>query len=202
MIRLVGDLILKTLTRSVLQNLAADFGESFCKNVFFDIVKPIPGSVIKIDLFGSSQLDAICHTGIYIGNDEIVELTKNNAGLAEIRIVSTEKFIKGDGLFSPRTGAFIYVACGKRSNGNCYALGTTAIAQRAKAAVGRIWNGAYCLTTNNCHMFSQYCVSGVKDKHSFLLVDVENTLSKALNAHKVLWRSTGESRGSNPSFVK
>ena len=76
---------------------------SFVKNVFCDVVKPRIGSVLKVALpFGAD------HTGIYIGNDEIVEVT-NIDGVATVQIVSAEEFIEGEGL--ARVGTFIYVAC-------------------------------------------------------------------------------------------
>ena len=178
-----------------------DFADSFVKNVFCDIVKPRIGSILKVDLIGSAYLsEDVCHTGIYIGNDEIVELTQNEQGKAEIRIVSAESFIEGDAPL-PRTGCFIYVACGKDEKGDCYALGSTQIAERAKAAVGKIWNGNYDTHDNNCHMFCQYCITGRKTGHLCLLCGIEDALKKICGTDEVYWRSTGESRGSNPCFV-
>ena len=56
-----------------------DAAECIIKNTFCDIVKPRIGSILKVDLFFSSiGPEDVCHTGIYIGNDEIVELTENN----------------------------------------------------------------------------------------------------------------------------
>ena len=115
-------------------------GESFIKNVFCDIVKPRIGSVVKVDLLGKELLNSqtvtrsLCHTGIYIGNDEIVEWA-NIDGTATVRIVSAEEFIEGDDCIS-RTGLFIYVACKQDRNGNCIAMGSQDIAERARAAVG------------------------------------------------------------------
>ena len=80
------------------------FFESLVKNVFCDVVKPKIGSVVKVDLALGAD-----HTGIYIGNDEIVEVA-NVDSIATVRIVSAEEFIEGDDPFS-RIGAFIYVAC-------------------------------------------------------------------------------------------
>ena len=47
--------------------------ESFVKNVFCDVVKPRIGSIVKVDLGGKDLLKIrdLCHTGVYIGNDEI-----------------------------------------------------------------------------------------------------------------------------------
>jgi len=177
-----------------------DFADCLVKNVFCDIVKPQIGSIVKVDLVGSSYLsEDVCHTGVYIGNDEIVELTQNDNGDAEIRTVSAEEFIEGDAPL-PRTGCFIYVACSKRKNGDCYALGGQKIADRAKEAAGLEWQGKYSLSDNNCHIFCQYCITGRKKGASCLLSGIESALKKNLHTGDVLWRSTGESRGSNPSF--
>ena len=170
--------------------------ESFVKNVFCDVVKPRPGSVVKIDLFGGAD-----HTGIYIGNDEIVEVA-NIDGAATVRIVSAEEFIEGDDCFS-RIGTFIYVACKQDRNGNCIAMGSKDIADRARAAVGQ--SSKYDLIYNNCHMFTEYCITGKRHDLCGLLIGVENALDDkfiecSYERLADMWRSTGESRGSNPSF--
>lgn len=172
------------------------FLESFVKNVFCDVVKPRPGSVVKVDLLGGAD-----HTGIYIGNDEIVEVA-NIDGVATIRIVSAEEFIEGDD-FCSRVGTFIYVACKQDRNGNCIAMGSKDIAERARAAVGQ--TSKYNLVFNNCHMFTEYCISGEKSDLSGILLGVEKALDDkfiecSYERLADMWRSTGESRGSNPSF--
>lgn len=169
--------------------------ESFIKNVFCDIVKPQIGSIVKVDL--ALGFD---HTGIYIGCNQIVELA-NQDGEAIVRAVSPEQFIEGDDLLS-RTGAFIYVACAQDHIGNCYPLASREIAHRAEVWVGR--RNQYNLVFNNCHMFTEYCING-KENGSGLLMGVEQALTQKfkLQSHQLLfdmWRSTGESRGSNPSF--
>ena len=174
------------------------FWESLVKNVFCDVVKPRIGSVVKVDLSIGAD-----HTGIYIGNDEIVEVA-NVDGIATVRIVSAEEFIEGDDCIS-RIGAFIYVACKQDRDGNCIAMGSQDIADRASAAVGE--TGKYNLIYNNCHMFTEYCVSGkARQDLSGLLWGVEMALEKKFIRYDYerlldMWRSTGESRGSNPCFT-
>lgn len=68
-------------------------------------VKPIPGSVLKCDLV----LGAASHTGIYLGNDQIAEVTEIN-GRARVRAVSPDEFIDGDPDSIVRTGVYVYVA--------------------------------------------------------------------------------------------
>ncbi len=171
--------------------------DSFVKNVFCDIVKPRIGSVLKVNLLIPGQ-----HTGIYIGNNKIVEVA-NIHDVATVRIVSAEKFIEGDDHHS-RTGAFIYVACKQDREGNCIAMGSEDIAKRARAAVAK--TSKYSLLFNNCHMFTEYCITGRKDNLSGVLWGVENALDTKFIRHGYerlgdMWRSTGESRGNNPCFV-
>lgn len=174
--------------------------ESFTKNVFCDIVKPSIGSIVQVQLAaGVFPTESLCHTGIYVGNDKIIELTQNESKQAEIRVVSAEHFIEGDDLF-PRTGTFIYVACGKNANGSCFALGNHDIARNAAQHIGKIWNGKYDLTENNCHMFCQCCILD-GEPLGFELSDIENALKDIFEVDEIYWRSTGESRGSNPCFV-
>ena len=172
------------------------FFESLIKNVFCDVVKPRIGSVVKVDLSIGAD-----HTGIYIGNDEIVEVA-NVGNIATVRIVSAEEFIEGDDCIS-RIGTFIYVACKQDREGNCIAMGSQDVADRASAAVGQ--TSEYSLIFNNCHMFTEYCVSGRKTDLAGILWGVETALDKKFIKHDYerlldMWRSTGESRGSNPCF--
>ena len=172
------------------------FLESLVKNVFCDVVKPRIGSVVKVDLSIGAD-----HTGIYIGNDEIVEVA-NVDDIATVRIVSAEEFIEGDDCIS-RIGAFIYVACKQDRDGNCIAMGSQDIADRASAMVGN--SSEYNLIFNNCHMFTEYCITGKKHDLSGLLWGVETALDKKFIKHDYerlldMWRSTGESRGDNPCF--
>ena len=170
--------------------------DSFVKNVFCDVVKPRIGSVLKVALpFGAD------HTGIYIGNDEIVEVT-NIDGVATVQIVSAEEFIEGEGL--ARVGTFIYVACKQDRDGNCIAMGSKDIADRARAAVGQ--TSGYNLVFNNCHMFVEYCITGKRSDLSGILMGVETALDDKFIEYDYerlwdIWRSTGESRGDNPCFV-
>ena len=174
--------------------------ESFTKNVFCDIVKPSIGSVVQIQLAaGVLPTESLCHTGIYVGNDKIIELTQNESKQAEIRVVSAEHFIEGDDLF-PRTGTFIYVACGKKADGSCFALGDHKIAMNAAKHIGKIWNGKYDLEKNNCHMFCQCCIRD-GEPLGFELSDIEDALKEIFEVDDVYWRSTGESRGDNPCFM-
>lgn len=165
------------------------FVDSFVKNVVMDKVKPTIGSVLKVDLAGGFAN----HTGIYIGNGEIVELYENN-GIGEIRIVRPNRFLHGEPDSLVRTGSFIYCACEDN-----VALGATEIAERAKNAVGE--KHIYELVGKNCHAFVSYCITGgkinnkkISDKSLWTLMGVENSLEERflLPVNGVTWRSAGK----------
>jgi hypothetical protein len=59
--------------------------KSIIDNVIRDKVTPIEGSIVHCSLFGAE------HTGVYVGNNQIVELL----GTGEVRIASPEIFKSG-----------------------------------------------------------------------------------------------------------
>ena len=145
------------------------------------LVKPIPGSVLKCDLV----LGAACHTGIYLGNDRIVEVTEID-GRARVRAVSPDEVLNGDPDSLVRTGVTIYVAA---SGGK--ALGSAVIARRARASLNRS-RGKYKLLENNCHMFTRYCITGTDSDESVLTEEeIEEILCDTFGVDSVTWCSTG-----------
>lgn len=176
--------ILRPVVGGALENLF----ESFVKNVICDHVEPCVGSVVKVDLMGGM----VDHSGIYVGDGMIVEVT-NIDGAAAVRRVSTEEFINGPGGFF-RTGAYIYVACKKDRDGKCVPMGAQDIADRANAAVDQV--SSYDLVTNNCHLFTEYCVTGEEPVPPGILFSIENALRRRFVRHDYenmqdVWRSTG-----------
>lgn len=161
-------------------NMFTSFPESFVKNVIMDTVEPKVGSILKVDLkFGDAN-----HTGIYIGNNQVVELY-NDDGIGKIRIVDPSTFLHGEerGI---RTGIYIYCACKGTS-----VLCSDEIAERAKNAVGD--TSRYSLFVGNCHGFTSYCITGKESvkKTAIALLDVELALEKFFNVSGITWRSTG-----------
>ena len=143
--------------------------ESFYKNVFCDLVLPRPGAILKVDL-ALNLIDSSCHTGIYVGRNRIVEMT-NEEGVGIIRKVSPKYFLNHS---SWRTGVFIYVACG-RKGGKYYPLAAPEIAERALAAVGN--ETEYNVLLDNCHMFTEYCITGKRDSLLGTLENIEAALA-------------------------
>lgn len=170
---------------SLLESIAAEFKEK---------VKPVPGSVLKCDLaFGANFLGgSLCHTGIYLGNDEIAEIT-NVEGEAKVNVVDPYDFLNGQGTNFVRTGINIYVA----TNGRGRALGGAKIARcaRAFAELGRY--GEYDLVDNNCHKFTIRCVTGrATDDVKLTERDVEEALMGVFCCSRVTWEPTGYAMGS------
>ena len=139
--------------------------ESIYKNIICDPVLPKPGSVLKVDLAAG----LVCHTGIYVGNNRIVEMT-NQKGTGIIKKVPPKYFLDYSLV---RTGLFIYVACGIK-DGKYYPLAAPEIAERALAAVGR--KTEYSLLLDNCHMFTEYCITGKYDSLLGTLLNIEMAL--------------------------
>ena len=148
--------------------LTDGFVESIYKNCFCDPVLPEPGSVLKVDL-ALNPVPSACHTGIYVGDNRIVEMT-NDDGTGIIKKVPPKYFLDYS-LW--RTGVFIYVACG-RKNGKYYPLAAPEIAERALAAVGE--KNDYNFLLDNCHKFTEYCITGKRDSLIGTLENIEAAL--------------------------
>ena len=172
---------------NLLESIAAEFK---------DRVKPAPGSVLRVDLCGGANFlgGRICHTGIYLGNDEIAEIT-NVRGKARAHVVDPSDFLNGQGTNFIRTGLNIYVAtdgCGR-------ALASPEIAERARGCFvppgGRplpARAGEYDLVDNNCHTFVVRCVTGREPSRPKLNDrDVAAALKSVFKCERVTWEPTG-----------
>lgn len=105
----------------------------------FKQVTPQPGSIVCCYVFG-----VIEHTGIWLGNDCLVEL--HGSGL--VRAVSIKRFLAG------RTGSQIFLAC----NHLHQPLIANTIVNRAERAIYQYRE--YDLFDNNCHRFVWSCLCG------------------------------------------
>ena len=155
---------------------------------FKDRVKPKPGSVLRCDLaFGANFLGGrICHTGIYLGDDKIAEITSMR-GRAKVTVVDPYDFLHGQGTNFLRTGINIYVA----TDGCGNALGAPEIAKRARSLAKHSSCGEYNLVDNNCHKFTVHCVTGVKPGSAKLTDrDVANALKRVFGCECVTWEPT------------
>lgn len=97
------------------------------------------GAVVVCEIFHLFE-----HSGIYIGDGQIVEL--QGSGL--VRAISINRF------FDNRSGKHLLVACDRQGQvlvgEGCY--------ERAIAQIFTVQD--YDLIHNNCHRFTQHCVSG------------------------------------------
>jgi len=171
------------LLGSFIEGLAAEFKEK---------IKPVPGSVLKCDLMGGVNLlgGALCHTGIYLGNDRIVEITKaGSKRRAKVHIVDPSDFLNGKGTNFVRTGINIYVA----TDGEGHALGGADIAKRAlDYRIAHRSRGTYDLVDNNCHKFTVRCVTGAEpDEAQLTERDIERALKEKFGCCNVTWEPTG-----------
>ena len=117
------------------------FVHSFVDNVLASTVTPVPGSVVYCGL----AFNAVEHSGIYIGNGKIVHLDGNG----QVKTVTRKQFL--DRLDGYNVAITIYV-----SSREGKAVGSRAVAERAKAMVGTTLD--YHLASNNCHRFSARCL--------------------------------------------
>jgi len=97
------------------------------------------GAVVVCEIFHLFE-----HSGIYIGEGQIVEL--QGSGL--VRAVSINRF------FDNRSGKHLLVAC----NAQGQVLVREGCYERAIAQIFTVQD--YDLLNNNCHRFTQHCVSG------------------------------------------
>lgn len=130
-----------------------------------DAVTPKIGSIVYCDLaFGFAE-----HSGIYVGNNDIVHLDANGW----IKKVSAEQFMDNT------TALSMYVSCIDED-----AVGSFAIADRALARVNQ--KSRYSLLADNCHRFTSSCITGhINNTDSFLWL-LKVTAYEALNADS--WR--------------
>ena len=101
--------------------LIGNLVESIYDNIVKDKVYPVEGSILYCDLlFGSAE-----HSGVYIGNNEIVHLD----GTGIIEIVTPDEFLGRINGFN--SAISIYVSCDGE-----IPVGGKSIAKRAKSKVG------------------------------------------------------------------
>lgn len=143
-----------------------NFIESFVDKVIRDsVAEPAIGSVVSCDMgFGYAD-----HSGIYIGNQQIVHLLGNG----EIEIVSPKAFVSNTSALS------IYVSCR-----DSLPVGSSRAAALARSQVGN--RRTYSLLTDNCHRFSSGCLSGDFDNSDCFFWMLKSQCSKVLNANT--WR--------------
>lgn len=117
------------------------------------------------------------HTGIYIGNGKIVELS----GEGRVQVTNAVGFVSG----FPGTKT-IYVASDGFSP-----LASKAIARRAKHKVGHGRN--YNLILDNCHQFTAGCITGDYENNANFFGSLEYVITHRMNkGRQIEWRVCSE----------
>lgn len=137
-------------------------------DLFRDKVTPVRGSVLYTDL----AIGFVEHSGIYIGNNRIVEL--NSDGYIEI--VTPKQFMQGG------TGTVIYVSCDGKDP-----VGDEDVAEWAELQVGGCTATLeYNVIFDNCHQFTLQCINEDPCEQGTLLAQVKSASRDVLGT--TTWR--------------
>lgn len=143
----VGGVAAKTVAKNLAKAagvaLARNAATSLIDNYLRGKVQPRVGSLLYVDMF----LGAAEHSGIYVGDGEVVEL----GGDGRVRKVPASRFLDDGSL--KMTAISIYV-----SSHDGHGMGSEQVAQRALSKVGS--HRDYNVLTDNCHRFCIGCMTG------------------------------------------
>ncbi|MBN1968404.1 MAG: lecithin retinol acyltransferase family protein [Candidatus Delongbacteria bacterium] len=139
--------------------------DKFKRNFLMDHITPERGTIVFCELFG------VEHSGVYVGNGNIVELT----GKGEVRLTDETGFLEETNGFS------IYAACNDSRS-----LRSDQIAERALEMVGH-WTD-YNLILNNCHQFTAGCIIDDFDNPNNFFWMLMEVISKKMNKGKMITR--------------
>lgn len=139
----------------------------------YSIVKfePAFGSLVYTELlFG-----AVEHSGIYVGNKQIISLD----GKGRIKKESLREFTGNISTFNYE----IYVPCfdGENTPIGYYQAGWNA---QEKLSVSRNYN----FLTDNCHQFCAGCITGDFESNSNFLEFLKDDFKKAVGVEKIYWK--------------
>ena len=119
----------------------------------------------------SCKLPIFEHTGIYVGDGQVVELH----GSGYIRKVPLNMFV--------RRSNQIFVACDPTHT----PLGNEDVALNAEAHIGKYWG--YHLINNNCHRFTSGCLKGKFHNTDNVFRKLEESLRKFYNIQsRIMWQ--------------
>lgn len=126
----------------------------------------VPGAIVCCKLRFDFE-----HTGVYVGENKIVELAANGY---------IEKLSPLDFIYKSlyREGFVIYTACDDK--GNC--LHRPAIAERALSMIGKKRN--YHPLHDNCHQFTAGCITGKFENKNNFFSHLEKIVTDKLNKER------------------
>lgn len=148
---------------------------------------PPPGTPLLVSL-----AVALEHTGIYLGNNEVVELQDNG----RVVKVSLTRFVNGSAsLVSLRNGTRIFAACDAFTR---KPIGKPDVAKVAREAAESGLFPGYDLLQRNCHLFCAACAAGIFPRGKayrnlstnglMSIGRLERVLSREMNAgKKISW---------------
>jgi hypothetical protein len=139
--------------------------EQWLESLLAPTVKPVPGSVVFCDL----ALGYAEHSGIYVGDGEIVHLN----GRGRIERVDADHFRRYPGGIGRAPAIYVSSRKGR-------AVGSATVAERALQQVGR--RRDYNLLLDNCHQFSAGCLSGSFDNPINFLTFLKDEARQHLKA--------------------
>ncbi|OLQ70053.1 hypothetical protein BIT28_10985 [Photobacterium proteolyticum] len=158
-IQLIGALGMKSAVNHVVD-----------KTIRSTVKEPKVGSILYTGLLA----DTMEHSGVYIGNNRIVEL--DNKG--HIKVVTPQEFINGG------TGINIYVSAQGK-----YPVGSGLIAERAIQYEQDVIIKDYHLLFDNCHMFTAACIIGDFDNSYSYLWMLKDLVKESLSADNwLVWQ--------------
>jgi len=153
-------------TKLVTQILAGLFVKSAVKHVIDNgvrdnVIEPAIGSIVYCEI----GLGLAEHSGVYIGNGEIIHLN----GKGYIERVSPQAFIEDT------TALSIYVGCNGR-----YPSGCTSVADKAIEYERHISTMNYNIMLSNCHQFTTACINHNLENSSTFLWMLKDVCEKEL----------------------
>ena len=143
--------------------------KDLAKEISKKMLIPVRGSIIYCDLL------AFEHSGIYVGNGEIVHL--DGSGMVEK--IDANTFINRLDGFN-LNGDEIYVSCDEYGT----PIGRDEIAERAERMVGT--NYGYNLILKNCHIFTTGCLTGDFENSKTFLWMLKDEAEKQIGAKEWL----------------
>jgi len=140
---------------------------------------PKVGSIVRVSLGG----DIADHSGIYIGDNKIVEIQEQDSKGCVV-VTDLYDFVYSS---SVRTGVSIYVAIDLRSK---EVLADDYLVKNAKKYIG--YENKYELFQNNCHSFVHKCIANIDFAETrsgvWMFKDLTKSIEKYLNNEKeVAW---------------
>ncbi|CAM2858240.1 lecithin retinol acyltransferase family protein [Helicobacter felis] len=151
------------------------FGYKGWKRTQGIVKEPEIGSVLCCDLFGNIAE----HSGIYVGNNRIVELLSTG----EVVQSSPKGFVDG---LPFATEIYVFAKHQKTGETNAkgeeyvLSVGLKEVAKKAQEYVGKKFKYAKVPNSEeyNCHKFVCHCLLGEKDDSSYTLTDIKKAIRR------------------------